>query len=67
MFITVAGLGFSRKYSVPSGCTLRNLKEKLEENFDVFYRNGEPISDDTILNENDTIIAMRSEQKISLG
>jgi len=68
MYVTLVGLGFSRKYSVPVDSTLAILKERIEDaTLDTFYRRGEVISDDAVLSEEDTIVGMAKSQKIDLG
>lgn len=68
MYVTLVGLGFSRKYSVPAGSSLATLKERIEDSsLDTFYRRGTVIADDTVLEEEDTIVGMARSQKIDLG
>lgn len=68
MYVEVVGLGFTRKYSLPAGSTIATLKEKIDNSaLDTFYIQGEVVSDDTVLNEGDRIVAMEASQKIDLG
>lgn len=68
MYVTLVGLGFSRKYSIPADSTLATLRERIEDaTLDTFYRRGAVISNDVVLDEEDTIVGMARSQKIDLG
>lgn len=68
MYVTLVGLGFSRKYSVPTGSTLAVLRDRIEDgSIDTFYRRGSVIADDVVLDEEDTLVGMARKQKIDLG
>lgn len=59
MFVTVVGLEIFKKFQLPEGSNIGNLREKIDNpRLSVFYVNDKEVGDDFVLAADSTVTAL---------